>query len=89
LSNWPNGRDFTIKLNGFELGVLTGAMMQLDDSKQQALKGLWDQLIAFQKQIAQEAGVKKEILPGGMLKLTDRDGNVIIREPYPWEVGGN
>ncbi|GAH53932.1 unnamed protein product, partial [marine sediment metagenome] len=80
MSNWPNGRDFTIKLNGFELGVLAGVMMQLDDSKQQALKGLWDQLMAFKKQAEEEAGVKKEILPGGMLKLTDRDGNVIIRE---------
>jgi hypothetical protein len=84
-----NGRDYTIKLNSLELGVLTGAIMQLDERKQRALKPVWEQLIAFKKQFEQEAGVKKEILPGGMLKMTDKDGNVIIREPYPWEVEGN
>jgi hypothetical protein len=84
-----NGRDFTIKLNGFELGVLTGVIGQLDDRKRQALKGVWDQLVIFKKQFEEEAGVEKEVLPGGLLRLTDKDGNVIIREPYPWEVGGN
>ncbi|MBA7551778.1 hypothetical protein ES705_44326 [subsurface metagenome] len=84
-----NGRDYTIKLNSLELGVLAGAIMQLDERKQQALKPVWEQLIAFKKQFEQEAEVKKEILPGGMLKMTDKDGNVIIREPYPWEVEGN
>ncbi|MBA7590217.1 hypothetical protein ES708_32330 [subsurface metagenome] len=84
-----NGRDYTIKLNSLELGVLTGVIMQLDERKQRALKPVWEQLIEFKKQFEQEAGVKKEILPGGMLKMTDKDGNVIIREPYPWEVEGN
>ncbi|GAJ04146.1 unnamed protein product, partial [marine sediment metagenome] len=74
-----NGRDYTIKLNSLELGVLTGVIMQLDERKQQALKPVWEQLIAFKKQFEQEAGVKKEILPGGMLKMTDKDGTVIIR----------
>jgi hypothetical protein len=83
-----NGRDFTIKLNGFELGVLTGVIGQLDDRKRQALKGVWDQLVIFKKQFEEEAGVEKEVLPGGLLRLTDKDGNVIIREPYPWEVEG-
>jgi len=53
------------------------------------LKPVWEQLIAFKKQVEEEAGVKKEVLPGGMLKITDKDGNVIIREPYPFEVEGN
>ncbi|MBA7506586.1 hypothetical protein ES706_05278 [subsurface metagenome] len=84
-----NGKDYTIKLNSFELGVLTGVIMQLDDRKQRALKPVWEQLIALKKQLEEEAGVTKEIIPGGMLKITDRDGNVIIRAPYPFEVEGN
>ncbi len=84
-----NGRDYSIKLTSFEMGVLTGVMMQLDDRNQRALKPVWEQLMAFKKQAEEESGVKKEILPGGMLKITDRDGNVIVRAPYPFEVGGN
>lgn len=84
-----NGRDYTIKLNGFELGVLTGVIMELDERKQRTLKPVWEQLIAFKKEFEQEAGVKKEVLPGGIVKLTDEDGNVIIREPYPFEIEGN
>ncbi len=45
-----NGKDYSIKLNSFEMGVLTGVMMQLDDRNRQLL---------------------------------------IIRAPYPFEVGGN
>lgn len=84
-----SGRDYIIKLNVFELGVLTGVIMQSDDKSQRALKPVWDQLIDLKKQFEAEAGVKKEILPGGLLKITDRDGTVIVRQPYPWEVGGN
>jgi len=84
-----NGRDYTIKLNSFELGVLSGVIMQSDERTQTALKPVWEQLITLKKQFEEEAGVKKEVLPGGMLKITDKDGNVIIREPFPWEVGGN
>ena len=84
-----NGRDYTIKLNTFELGVLTGVIMQSDDRNKQLLKPVWEQLIALKKQLEEEAGVTKEIIPGGMLKITDRDGNVIIRAPYPFEVEGN
>ena len=84
-----NGRDYTIKLNSFELGVLSGVIMQSDERTQTALKPVWEQLITLKKQFEEEAGVKKEVLPGRMLKITDRDGNVIIREPFPWEVGGN
>jgi len=80
-----NGRDYTIKLNSFELGVLSGVIMQSDERTQTALKPVWEQLIALKKQFEEEAGVKKEVLPGGKLKISDRDGNVIIREPFPWE----
>ena len=84
-----NGRDYSIKLTSFEMGVLTRVIMQLDERNQRALKPVWEQLMAFKKQAEEEAGVKKEVLPGGMLKITDKDGTVIIRAPYPFEVGGN
>lgn len=84
-----NGRDYIIKANIFELGVLTGVIMQLDDAKRQALAEVWKQLMEFRSEIARRDGVTREVLPGGMLKLTDKDGNVIIREPYPFEIGGN
>ncbi|GAI26337.1 unnamed protein product [marine sediment metagenome] len=84
-----NGRDYTIKLNPYELGLLHGIIMQLDDRNKQALKGVWQQLVKLKRQFEQEAGVKKEVLPGGMLRITDKDGNVIIRQPYPFETEGN
>ncbi len=84
-----NGRDYTLKLNSFECGVLQGVIMQLDASKRQALSGVSEQLAQLKRQVEEKAGVKKEVLPGGMLRLTDREGNVIIRAPYPFEVEGN
>jgi len=84
-----NGRDYTIKLNAYECGVLMGVIMNLDDRNRRALQGVWGQLATFKRQVEEEAGVTKEILPGGTLKLTDKDGTVIIREPYPFETEGN
>ncbi|GAI62635.1 unnamed protein product [marine sediment metagenome] len=84
-----NGRDYTIKFNALEGGVLNGLIMQSDDRSQLLLKPVLDQLIDIKKQIELDAGVKKEVILGGLLKITDRDGIVIIREPFPWEVGGN
>jgi len=84
-----NERDFTIKFNAFELGVITGVIMKSDDKTQRALHGIWEQLIAFKKEVEQQCGVKKEVIPGGMLKITDADGNIIIRPPYPYEIGDN
>ena len=67
-----NGRDYTIKLNSFEAGVLMGVIIQLNDRERQALKPVYEQLVALKKQVEEEAGVTKEILPGGMLlKITD------------------
>lgn len=35
----------------------------------------------------QEAGVKVEYVGKGTVKLTDKEGNTITREIYPWETG--
>ncbi|MBA7531586.1 hypothetical protein ES705_23799 [subsurface metagenome] len=45
--------------------------------------------MAYKKTAEEEAGVTKEILPGGMIRIRDRDGNVIIRAPLPYEAEGN
>lgn len=84
-----NGRDYSIRLSAFEAGCLHGAIMGLDDRKQQALKFVSEQLVILKKRMEEDAGVKKEIIPGsGWLKITDKDGNLIIRPPYPFELGG-
>lgn len=81
--------EYSIKVNSFEMGILVGVISELDDRQKQALKPVWEQLIALKNQFEEETGVKKEIIPGGLLKLSDKFGNTIIREPYPWEVEGN
>ena len=80
---------FTIRLNPFEAGALMGLIMQAEDGVRQDLNGVWQQLVTHKKQTEQEAGVTKEALPGGLLRITDKAGNVIIRAPYPFEVEGN
>jgi len=66
-----------------------GVIMQLDAKQRLALSGVWEQLVQLKKEAEEEAGVKREIIPGGLLKLTDKYGNEIIREPYPFEIEGN
>ncbi|MBA7620177.1 hypothetical protein ES703_27522 [subsurface metagenome] len=82
-------KEFTIKLNSFEEGVLVGLIMQAEDGVRQTLDGVWQQLMAHKKEVEQEAGVTKEVIEGGLLRITDKDGNTIIRAPYPFEVEGN
>ena len=86
---YPSWEEKTLHLNGFELGFLTGLIMQADDRTRLALDGVWKQLMTIKKVIEEEAGVTKEVLPGGMIKSTDKDGTVIIREPLPHEIEGN
>ena len=86
---YPSWEEKTLHLNGFELGVLTGLLMQADDRTRLHLDRVWKQLMTIKKVIEEEAGVKKEILPGGMIQCTDKDGNVITREPLPHEIEGN
>jgi len=80
---------FTLSVNAFEMGVLMSLIMQADKHTRDSLPDTWQQLVATKKQIERECGVRKEYLPGGKLKITDADGNVIIRPPYSWEVEGN
>ncbi|MBA7593740.1 hypothetical protein ES703_00672 [subsurface metagenome] len=82
-------REYKITANAFECGVLFGLIMQADEKQRVSLVNVWKQLVTLKKQAEEEAGVTKEMLPGGQLKLTDKDGTVIIRDPFPYEVEGN
>lgn len=86
---YPSWDASTLKINGFEGGILMGLVMQADEKARRALHDVWKQLVALKKAAEEEAGVTKEILPGGRIRIKDRDGNVITRQPFPYEVEGN
>ena len=86
---YPSWEEKTFHVNGFEVGALMGLLMQADERTRLALDGVWKQLMAIRKVIEDETGVTKEILPGGMIRTKDRDGNVFTRAPLPGEVEGN
>ncbi len=76
--------EINIRLNYFQSGILM-AMIMKSEHKDGPLKSVYEQLIEIKKQIEKEVGVEKELLPSGLLKITDRDGNTIIRPPHEWE----
>ena len=86
---YPSWDTQTLKIKALEGGILIGLIMQAEDRSRLALDDIWRQLVALKKQAEEEAGVTKEILPGGMIRIRDRDGNVITRQPFPYEVEGN
>ncbi|NVM23965.1 MAG: hypothetical protein HWN68_19575 [Desulfobacterales bacterium] len=73
-----------IRLNTFQSGILMAVIME-SEHKDGPLKNVYEQLIEIKKQLEKEAGVEKELLPNGLLKLTDKDGNTIVRPPMDWE----
>jgi len=80
---------YTVTVNAYEAGVLMGLLEKEGDRVKKPLSDVWKQLVAMKKEIEKAEGVTKEVLPGGILKISDRDGNTIIREPYSWEIEGN
>ncbi len=87
---YPSWDTQTLKVNAFEGGCLMGLIMQAEEDRtRSALDDVWKQLVALKKAAEKEAGVTKEILPGGMIRIKDKDGTVIIRQPFPYEVEGN
>lgn len=80
-------RLYSLKADVLTCGMLFGLIEK--DGIQADMKDIFDQLVAIKKDIEKEGGVVKEVLPGGMLKITDRDGNIIIRPPYSFEIEGN
>jgi len=86
---YPSWDYRTIKANALECGAMMALVMTALPQAQQILYGVQKQLIAIKKQAEEDAGVTKEVLPGGIIKSTDKDGTVIIREPYPHEIENN
>ena len=86
---YPNWDYRAIKANHLQCGALMAMVMTANPFAQQILDGVQKQLIAIKKQAEEDAGVTKEILPGGAIMSTAKDGTVIIREPFPHEIEGN
>lgn len=86
---YPSWDYRTIKANPLQCGVLTAMVMTANPQAQQMLHGVQKQLLAIKKGFEEDAGVTKEVLPGGIIKSTDKDGTVIIREPFPHEIENN
>jgi len=86
---YPSWDTQILKVDAFESGCLMGLIMQAEGGVRLALDDVWKQLVAHKKATEKEAGVTKEILPGGMIRIRDRDGNVITRAPLPYEAEGN
>ena len=80
---------YTIQMNAFEAGVLMGIVESAEERIKPALSGVRRQLIAMKRDVEKANGVVKNLLPSGMLEITDQDGNRIIRAPYSWEIEGN
>ncbi len=76
--------EIAIRLNYFQSGILFGMIMK-SEHRDGPLKSVYDQLIEIKKQVEKSEGVEKELLPNGLLKITDRGGTVIIRPPQEWE----
>ncbi|GAH29420.1 unnamed protein product [marine sediment metagenome] len=78
-----------LKADALQCGVLMGLIMKALPQTRSLLHSVWEQLMAIRKSAEEDAGVKKEILPGGLIQLTDAAGIIIIREPYSYEIEGN
>lgn len=76
---------FPIQINAFEAGVLIPLIWKSETKD--ALKSVFKQLEDLSLKFRQEAGVKVEYVGKGKVKLTDRHGDTITREIYPWETG--
>lgn len=79
----------TIEVDALKCGLLYGLILQAKEEAREFLKDVEKQLVTIKLKFEEEAGVKKEILPGGMIRATDKDGTVIVRPPFPYETEGN
>jgi len=79
----------TIEMGAMECGALYGLILQSNPSEHTILNNVLKQLTAIKLTVEKEAGVTKELLPGGLLRLTDKDGHIIVRPPFPYETEGN
>lgn len=81
--------EYTITVDALQCGILFALIISANETARRALGSVYNQLVTIKKRAEEEAGVTKEILPGGLIKSTDKDGTVIIRPPFPYEIEGN
>jgi hypothetical protein len=76
-----------LKLDAFESGVLLGYLHRYpqDSHIRDSLRTVIQQLIEHQKQMQQASGVEVTKLPSGLIQLSDKNGNTVVRQPYEWE----
>lgn len=80
---------YTLTVSAFEAGAIIGFILNGGERDRAPLSGVWNQLVEIKRRIEKAEGITKEILPDGQLKITDPDGTIIIRPPYPWEIETN
>jgi hypothetical protein len=73
---------FTITVNAWDAGIITGAIMNDRDK----VPTLWKQLMELRKSIEAGDGVTREFLPDGLVKVTNIDGISITRPCMPWDM---
>ena len=76
--------EINIRLNYLQGGIIFGFILD-SEHRDTYLKSVYEQFIEIKKQIEKEGGVEKELLPNGLLRITDSGGTVIIRPPQDWE----
>lgn len=83
---WKCGHEWGFEISELRVSALEVGFMMAALAKDRAkIPRLWEQLIALMKKFREECGVTVEDIGDGLVKLTDKDGNTIIREKNPWE----
>lgn len=62
-----------------------GAIMADITEARKKVPKIWKQLVTWWKMSEDEAGVVTTNLENNMIRLEDRNGNVIVRQRYEWE----
>ena len=74
---------YPIYVNAFEIGVLVSMIWR--SQNKDALENVFKQLMDLVDRFRKQAGVKVQYLGKGVVKMTDKSGNTVIREMYDWE----
>lgn len=79
-------RTYTIAVNSFQAGALLSHIWyNMGARSRKPMESVIQQLIDITNQIKENAGVTTEKLGNGTIKMTSKDGTVIVRQPYEWE----
>jgi hypothetical protein len=77
---------FTLTSNLTEMGALMGWLDRTKAWQNYLLRGLYNRLAEIKRQIEKQDGVKKTLLPNGLIRVVDIDGTTITRPPLFWEL---